>query len=255
MKIDCDSWLSDIFGHGVFKVSVSHSDEVEPINKADDLKLLVSHQSCIRPSFYYAKIPTERVDQVHALTSRGFGVVDVNITFARQPAVVGIVRPPNIEVCDDILPDHHDAVLDIAASSFVFSRFHLDPEISTETANLIKREWVRSYINKARGERLMVALLGGNPVGFLAVLATAVEGRPCRTIDLIAVDKRRQGRGVGKALVSSFVESYADERTLLRVGTQAANIPSMRLYESCGFFLEETAYVMHAHAKKVRVPA
>lgn len=133
-------------------------------------------------------------------------------------------------------------------------RVWLDPEISTETANLIKREWVHNYIKRDRGERLMVALLDGDPVGFLAVLATAVEGQPCRSIDLIAVDKRRQGRGVGKALVSSFVESYADQRTLLRVGTQVANISSMRLYESYGFYVDETTYVMHAHSHKEGVP-
>jgi hypothetical protein len=31
------------------------------------------------------------------------------------------------------------------------------------------------------------------------------------------------------------------------VGTQAANIPSLRLYESFGFRVCETAYVLHAH--------
>ena len=40
---------------------------------------------------------------------------------------------------------------------------------------------------------------------------------------------------------SSFVS-----RTL-RVGTQVANVPSLRLYENCGFRVAESAYVLHGH--------
>jgi ribosomal protein S18 acetylase RimI-like enzyme len=147
-------------------------------------------------------------------------------------------------VVQDILPAYYDAVLRIAASSFVYSRFHLDPAIPKETAHKVKRAWVNSYIHKMRGERLLVALLDGKPVGFLAVLATPEPGR---VIDLIGVDRAYQGRGVGRALVSFFIADSADRYPLLRVGTQVANVPSMRLYESLGFRIDETAYVLHAH--------
>jgi hypothetical protein len=33
----------------------------------------------------------------------------------------------------------------------------------------------------------------------------------------------------------------------MRVGTQIANIPSLRLYERLGFTMAESAYVLHAH--------
>jgi ribosomal protein S18 acetylase RimI-like enzyme len=33
------------------------------------------------------------------------------------------------------------------------------------------------------------------------------------------------------------------------VGTQAANIPSVRLYESLGFRLRSSQYVLHHHGK------
>ena len=36
-------------------------------------------------------------------------------------------------------------------------------------------------------------------------------------------------------------------RRELRVGTQAANVPSVRLYEPLGFSLASAAYVLHLH--------
>jgi ribosomal protein S18 acetylase RimI-like enzyme len=150
-------------------------------------------------------------------------------------------------VVQEVPPVHHCAVLDIAGSCFVYSRFHLDPKIAPETAHAIKRAWVRSYLEKTRGEQLLVALRDGKPVGFLAVLATTAHGEPCRVIDLIGVDQAYQGHGVGRALVGHFLAESVGRCAILQVGTQAANIPSLRLYESLGFRVCKTAYVLHAH--------
>jgi GNAT superfamily N-acetyltransferase len=147
----------------------------------------------------------------------------------------------------DIEPIYYDTVLDIAGSCFVYSRFHLDPAIPDRLAHAVKRAWVQSYIEGNRGERLLVALLDGQPAGFLAVLQTTVQGEPCRVIDLIGVHHRYQGKGVGKALVAFLIKESGGRYSALRVGTQVANIPSLRLYESLGFRLQDATYVLHAH--------
>ena len=253
VNIDRDDWLSDVLRYDVFRVSPGSAGEWQCAVRPAELDALVSHQRRPERSFYYAKLPSERVDVVHALSFVGFAVVDVSVTFARAPAAgCGSTRNETV-IVDDILPTQHEAVLDIASSSFVYSRFHLDPRIPTEAANAVKRAWIANYINGNRGERLMVALLDEEPVGFLAVLASTFDGQPCRVIDLIAVDSDQQGRGVGRALVSYFVERYNGECPLLRVGTQVANVASMRLYESAGFKIDETAYVMHAHTERGEV--
>jgi len=268
MKIDRDAWLSDIFGYNVFSVSLTVPQSVSPsVLQSFSRSLLQSRSLSISPTerlsdskterliegraFYYTKVPTDRVDLAQALSSAGFNVVDVNVTFIRRTTDgrprTAVGGQELSVVVQDILPAHYDTILNIAASCFVYSRFHLDPEIPKEIANAIKRAWVDSYIQKARGERLLVGLLDGKPVGFLAVLATIFNGEPCRVIDLIGVDRAYQGCGVGKTLVSFFIEQHGDNGTLLRVGTQVANVPSMRLYESLGFRMAETTYVLHAH--------
>jgi ribosomal protein S18 acetylase RimI-like enzyme len=147
----------------------------------------------------------------------------------------------------EVEPDDYAAVLDIAGCCFRYSRFHLDAVFPAAVAHAIKRAWIQSYVDRQRGEQLLVALVNGKPAGFLAVLEATVEGQACRVIDLIGVAQTYQGRGVGRALVGCFLEDCAHRGLGARVGTQAANIPSLRLYESLGFRVCETAYVLHAH--------
>ncbi len=147
----------------------------------------------------------------------------------------------------EVSAEDDETVLGIAGRCFRYSRFHLDPLVPRATADRIKREWVQSYIRKQRGEALYVVIREGQPEGFLAVLGSSVGDRRVRTIDLMGVDRAAQGRGMGEALVRFFIERYREECEDLRVGTQAANLPSLALYRKCGFGIVGTQYVLHMH--------
>jgi ribosomal protein S18 acetylase RimI-like enzyme len=201
------------------------------------------------PAFYFAKVPTRRIDQVDALTQAGFRVVDVNVTLEREPTP--LARPPGLDpAVRDYAPDDREAVLRIAASAFVYSRFHLDPKIPADLADSVKCAWADSYCQGTRGERLLVADVDGKVAGFLAILTRGGLKGPERIIDLVAVGKSYQARGVGRKLVEVFIVQSTGCAASLKVGTQAANVPSIRLYERCGFRMAETVYVLHAHVEK-----
>jgi len=247
MRIEPDPWLASILGRDVYRLSWS--------GKSADLSVGVEAlrgaltDSRGPSAFYYTKVPAQAIDPVRVLCGVGFSVVDVSVTFERAPdAHAGLQTRPWI-IVRQIRPADHAGVLDIAGHCFIYSRFHLDPFFAREEANLIKREWVRSYFLGRRGERMLVAEWDGVPVGFLAVLAADVKGCSSRVIDLIGVSAARQGQGVGRELVDHFTRAYAGTCDLLRAGTQVANAPSARLYERCGFRLAESAYVLHAHVK------
>jgi ribosomal protein S18 acetylase RimI-like enzyme len=255
MIIQRDPWLSEQLGHDAFRVAVEPRVERvggETTTGADpDLHFLAScfpaRAAQAQPAFYYAKVPTHQVETVAALNTLGFRVVDVSITLSCAPQVITHpVCHTGLVVREATAPDG-EVLLSIAASCFRYSRFHLDPAIPPERANAIKRAWVRSYLTRQRGERLLAAFVHERPVGFLAVLETKVKGKNARIIDLVGVDHTQQGRGVGKALVGAFLVECTKRETLAVVGTQAANLPSLRLYESMGFRVCETTYVLHAH--------
>jgi dTDP-4-amino-4,6-dideoxy-D-galactose acyltransferase len=243
MRFDRDTWLSGIFGCDVFKASFEKDEILDP-------RIIFSEALNSRRAFYYVKVPVASVAQVGALTMAGFRVIDVNVTFEREP-VRSVESNSNI-IVRDVLPKDEAAVLDIADSVFVYSRFHLDPLISKELANRIKREWIANYVRGQRGERLLVAEVDGKPVGFLALLVTGGEEKT-GVIDLIGVGKNMQGRGVGRRLVEFYVQDAYQKYSRLIVGTQVANVPSMRLYTKCGYLISNSTYVLHAHINEGKV--
>src|SRR5258706_490046 len=232
MKLVPDEWLSGIFGYDVIKVALERDELVDP-------KAAFPKDSLPQRAFYYTKIPVTFVRQIGTLTNAGFRVVDVNITFEREP-VQEINSNSSILVRDAQAGDEN-AVLEIAETAFIYSRFHLDPFVSKELANKIKREWIANYVRGQRGERLLVAEVNGKAVGFLALLVTG-DAEKIGVIDLIGVAKNMQGRGVGQCLVEHHIQDAYQNYSRIIVGTQISNVPSMRLYAKCGYHISNSTY-------------
>ena len=133
MRIDPDPWLAVVFGHEAFRVSL-------PGDGADTAALEAHARGRGGRAFYYAKVPAARVAQLQALTAAGLRVVDVNVTLER-----GRCAGPCAEGAApvrDARPADRDALLGLASSCFVYSRFHLDPQVPPGVADAVKRAWV-----------------------------------------------------------------------------------------------------------------
>lgn len=233
MKLIKDIWLSDIFNYDVFKLDITD-------NENGPIKLPTTK------SFVWAKIPVNRIDLVDLLSSLNFRVVDVNVTFEINKKKLDQNKSIDNDICEFTQGDENK-ILDIAESGFVYSRFHLDPNISNVTANSIKKMWIKNYLDKKRGERLLIVKDNNNVAGFLAELKSKKENKLIGIIDLISIDKNFQGKSLGKKLVNYWLNDCYDKYDVFKVGTQIANIPSIKLYESCGFRLSDSLYIMHLH--------
>jgi ribosomal protein S18 acetylase RimI-like enzyme len=231
-EIRPDAWLAEIMDRPVFRVG-------DP----DDDGALAAHVRGQARAFYYAKIDAARIDAVRRLARAGFVVVDTNVVFELDRPAQLAGDFPGVTVGQ--VEGDEEAILEVAATSFTRTRFHLDPLVGLELANAIKREWCRNYTRGRRGDHLFVARLEGRPAGFLAALATPSSA----VIDLIAVGPAFQRRRVGAALIAAFTDRYRG-RGALQVGTQVANLPSVRLYERMGFSLAASQYVLHLHVEK-----
>lgn len=209
-----DRWLAERLGRAAFTVTGALPGRWEP-------------------GFYQARASAGNVARLRALGAAGFHLADVSLRFAR-PA--GRLDAGGVRVAD-ARPEHHQALLAVAGRAFEYDRFHLDPAIPDTTADRIKRDWVASYLDGSRGDRLVVAERDGRAAGFLAEL----RRDDVSVIDLIAVDREFRGAGVAAALIASVAE-----RPLV-VGTQAANPTAARVYERLGFVLQGAEAVMHKH--------
>jgi ribosomal protein S18 acetylase RimI-like enzyme len=224
--VHADAWLAEVMNRPVFRVDGSGATTE-----------LAAHLAAQSGAFYFVKVASDRVEDVAALSKLGFVVVDTNVTFE----LASEVRSESSTEVSDMRPGEADAVLDIAGSAFRFSRFHLDPRVGDALAHHIKREWIRNYVLGKRGAGLLVARDGGRPIGFLAHLVS----HGTAVIDLIAVATDAHGKGAGSALCAAFAQRYAGMPRI--VGTQVANVPSVRLYTKLGFALARSQYVLHAH--------
>ncbi len=192
--------------------------------------------------FVYAKIKTSNIADISRLEGIGFNLIDTNIQLQRSASdswddrhispscLIEFAEPSD-------LPD----VERIASSSFLFSRFHLDPKIEDSVANEIKRQWAKNFFAGKRGDCMVVAKNQNQTIGFLLLL----DQEDKRTIDLIAVSKGHRGKGLASAMIR-----FAGKESLGRqitVGTQVTNSQSLRSYESLGFRIYDSYYVLHYH--------
>lgn len=230
LSLQRDAWLTGKFGRAVWRVA--HDNGGEPLSALRSLS----------PVFAYAKVDTGDVASLWALNEHGFRVVDAALTLEGSARIDASGN--NLRLAG---PDDRDPVGAIAASSFRYSRFHIDPLIPLEMAHALKAEWATNFFKGTRGDGMVVAERDGRVVGFTQLMWQTPE---VLVIDLIGVEPAHQGQGIGRAMIGyAWRHGTGDHRrpSKIRVGTQVANTPSIRLYESLGFRLMASQYVLHFH--------
>lgn len=240
-----DQWLSQRFGRPAWKLELSPQGDA--LDLAGDIGRKLARAAGKEPAFFYTKLDCGQADLARTICRAGFYPCETALTLGRGAWEKTQPKVPGFSVVETLDAQQREQVLEVAANCFVHSRFHQDPLTPNFVANDIKREWVANYIRGKRGEVLLTALQDGRPRGFLAVLVKQQPQGPCSVIDLLGVDATCQHQGVGRLLVEHFAARQAGIGGVLEVSTQAANLPSLGLYQNCGFAVQSAGYSMHSH--------
>lgn len=218
-----DAWLGDLLGRPAFHLSPD-ADPAAPV---------------AGPAFVDAKVPTADIRRAHALSGASYRFIDTNVQLDRATGTLPVPKAhPEIRAA---VSEDAEGVQSVAGDSFCFDRFHADPGIPDTVADRIKSAWAGNYFTGTRGNRMIVAADGVSVLGFLQI----IDRPDVSIIDLIAVAPGAQGRGLATAMI---VHAVASGRSVpWRVGTQIANVPSLRLYERLGFRVSSSQYVFHRH--------
>jgi ribosomal protein S18 acetylase RimI-like enzyme len=226
-----DDFLTGIVGRSTFRVEVGQNGTAQ-----ETIAAIVAAQK--RPVFLYARVPTGSVAALRDLEGLGFALVDTNVIFERPAVGVRVTSATTRQA----RPEDRGAVMELAARGFSHSRLHLDPAIARDVADRSRAEWAGNFFAGRRGDHMIVAEADGVLAGFAQLLGPRDS---VVTIDLIGVAAPYRRRGIAAALIAASGK-IAGAQTL-RVGTQIANTPSLRLYETLGFRIVETHYVLHYH--------
>jgi len=229
-----DVWLSGVLRRPVYRLDIASL----PRNGDHDAGIAQLRES---PVFVYAKIPCGNTAFSQRLSAKGFYCVEATLAFEKTVAPVSPTMQAE-RIIRFARSEDEAEVRRIARTSFVYSRFHLDHRFSKDEANTIKEAWAGNFFSGERGTHMIIAEERGACAGFLQLIA---QGETL-TIDLFAVAADLRGRGIASAMIA-FAENAIPGISRVRVGTQAANIPSVRLYGRCGFCLVGCGYVFHYH--------
>jgi ribosomal protein S18 acetylase RimI-like enzyme len=230
-SLERDDWLSGLLGRPAFRVLTKRQSiaDFPPGN-----------------FFATAKVAASEVTSAERLEDAGFRIVDTALTFTARAAE--IPAQSGFELCL-ARSDDRASVGAIAREAFRFSRFHLDPSIPDAVARKIKATWAENFFDGRRGDAMIVAMADGELAGFLLLLRAPSDRL---VIDLIAVQARFRGRGIARAMIGWAAATMPAAEFV--VGTQAANTPSVRLYESLGFRLSNAQLVLHCHGGNREYP-
>lgn len=237
MILNNDRWLEGILKRNVFRLDFINAPLLNI--SEDELRNLRAAMSK-KPVFIYTKISPGDIETIKFLHKEGFYLVDTNILLEKPVDKRKKCNEEHIIRYAD-RADREGTVL-VAANSFDFSRFHLDISFTRKEADLIKAEWADNYFKGNRGDYMIVAEVPGKITAFLQLIGKNDQ----LIIDLIAVDRLYRRQGVAQELIR-FAESSCQGFNKVFVGTQIANIPSIRCYQNIGFNVCSAQYVFHFH--------
>lgn len=130
----------------------------------------------------------------------------------------------------------------IAIKNLNSSRFNLDNKIK-KYAGIIKSEWISNFFKKKRGDALYLVEHRNKIAGFILLLFD----RKKIIIDLIAIDKKYQRKGLGEKLIKFIEKIYYKKFKYIKVGTQSNNKKSLIFYKKNKFKISKEELVFHKH--------
>ncbi len=230
-----DLWLSDIINVPAY--NIKHGAD---FSKDKFFKFVRGYEG--EDFFATVKLPVDDLSSIHFFEKNNFNLIDTNVVLEKHVLKEDLNGEGNVEI---LFAEDEDffGICKTARESFAFSRFHLDSHFSKKTADLIKEKWAGNFFKGKRGDYMIVARSRGKVVGFLQLLSRGVD----IVIDLIAVSADQRNKGVASGMIGFAQNECGKPDGKIIVGTQIANIASLRVYQKCGFLHSHSSYVFHCH--------
>lgn len=201
-------------------------------------------QAGVRCLYFLSR--ADDADTVRIAEDSHFRLVDMRMTFARRlssetrltenpPGDSSPVRPVRSA---DI-----GALQTIARQSYLDTRFYFDLNFPRRLSDRLYETWIQRSC-EGYADTVLVAELAGEPVGYISCHLDT-ESRAGK-IGLVGVSPHAQGQGLGSQLVQGAVEWFrAQHMHTVSVATQARNCAAQRLYQRCGFLVQNVQLWYH----------
>jgi len=240
------SWVRLPWDSDLLRLSTARLDLLPCIASSDATSIqkhLITSilEDCSASGIQYVTTRTPAVEHlsVHALEGAGFQLIDGIQTFGRKLDGPDQTAQSGVTV-RQFQPADTDEVCHIARSVYRYDRFHNDPAVDKERADILHETWVRNSCLGKAADGVVVAVHSGHVAGFVTCKidrsAEKHVGSAIGTIVLVATASEFQAKGIGQAATVGALEWFREQGVqFVEVGTQITNVPATRLYERLGF--------------------
>lgn len=166
-------------------------------------------------------------------------LADMNIQFLKVLSMQPPYQDEKTYVINNL--SKNDQILDIAKRSFKNSRFFNDTRLPADQAKNIYYHWTECAFEQ-EDKYFAICKRGGNTAGYILFSFTGDRS----VIELIAVDGKYQGQGVGNSLIHKM-EAFVRDKGIqkIKVGTQVNNISAVHFYTKLGFIYVSCGSMYH----------
>ena len=219
-------WDSTFFDMKIAKIVDNY---IEPNSLEDAFVWCNSHKiDCL-----YFLCDSDSITSITLAEENKFHLVDIRITFRKTenlvPSELDLKFQANIR---DYVVDDIPRLKAMAKESFRFTRFYNDGNFERDRCDALYETWAEKATHETSGF-VIVAEIESQAVGYITGKASqAIIGK----IELIAVDSRFRGLGIGHALVNGALDWFSKRNIAsVEVVTQGRNIKAQRMYQKNGF--------------------
>jgi GNAT superfamily N-acetyltransferase len=197
-----------------------------------------------RASLCIVRCPTDQIQTVHELESRGFQLMDTLVYFRAQ--LRKMVAPENAHTrIRDLKNGEEDEIRKLSALCFqgYNSHYHSDPRLPKSKCDDVYTDWAYRLASlKTASAHTQVALLNQKIAGFSTMHVQKGEGEGI----LFGVAPFAQGQGLYRDLMLSCMQwcKSAGARTVV-VSTQITNLAVQKIWTKLGFEPSDSVYTLH----------
>jgi dTDP-4-amino-4,6-dideoxy-D-galactose acyltransferase len=228
-------WDSEQFGFAAARLHVPGATGASDCAmEATQLETVLDECRAAGIRHLIARVDARHMSMIHTLENAGFELLDGIQTFALE------LDNPLILICLDGLSVRplcwfdRPQVLTIAKTAYSYDRFHVDSALSQETADRINATWVDNCCRGQMADVVFVAEENHEVLGF--VTCKINPKTHVGVIGMVATHASARRRGVARAITSACINWFHENGAFrIEVGTQLANLPATRLYQTMGF--------------------
>lgn len=194
-------------------------------------------------------LAVDSTKNIHSAEKSGFLLVDSLVTYVFDYNKIKLDGMKHLADLRFALKSDIPVLKDIAYNSFVIDRFHSDPALSKEKANLYYSKWIENSINGFAVETI-VATVDGEPAGFTTVGKVIIEkGERIGRLVLSAVSPKARGKKVYTSMIYEGLVYNLGKADKILVGTQVNNYPVQKTWINLGGYMIDSKHILQKKIK------